>query len=102
MLRSWDATAQYMASFGVPTTLLPLAALVQFAGGLMIVFGVWTRVTALALAAYCIATAVFFHRNLGATSEIIQAGKDFAIAGGFLFLASVGPGAWSIDRAGRR
>ena len=51
---------------------------VQFVGGIMIVFGLWTRLAALAFAAFCVATALLFHRNLASTDEMIQAGKDLA------------------------
>ena len=98
MLTTWDSSAAYMASFGLPPQLLPVVAFCQAAGGLMILFGFWTRLAALAFAAYCVATAVVFHRNLGSNAEIIQAGKDLAIAGGFLCLAAAGPGAWALDR----
>ena len=102
MVRSWDANAAYMESFGIPGVLLPAAALCQLVGGIMIVFGFWTRLVALAFAAFCVATAFIFHRNLANTGEIVQAGKDLAIAGGFLFLSSTGPGAWSLDRVNQR
>jgi putative oxidoreductase len=98
MVQSWDATAQYMESFGVPGALLPLVALCQAVGGLMIVLGFFTRFAAAAFAAYCVATALIFHHDPANAGEITQAGKDLAIAGGFLFLAATGPGAWAIDR----
>jgi putative oxidoreductase len=98
MAQSWDATVQYMESFGIPGVLLPLVAACQAIGGLMIVFGIFTRFAAAAFAAYCIATALVFHHNLADAGEITQAAKDLAIAGGFLFLAASGPGAWAIDR----
>lgn len=98
--RSPDATASFIESAGLPGQLAWLVALCQFVGGILIVVGLWTRLAALAFAAFCLATAFLFHRNLGNTNELIQAGKDLAIAGGFLFLAAAGPGAWSVD--GRR
>ena len=102
IVRAPDNTAAFITSFGLPGQLALLVALCQFVGGLMVIFGVWTRLAALALAAFCVSTALVFHRDLTNTGEIIQAGKDLGLAGGFLFLASVGPGAWSVDRFGRR
>jgi putative oxidoreductase len=98
--RSPDATASFIENAGLPGQLAWLVALCQFVGGILIIVGLWTRLAALAFAAFCIATAVLFHRNVGSINELIQAGKDLAIAGGFLFLAAAGPGAWSVD--GRR
>ena len=102
IVRAPDSTAQFIASVGLPGQLALLVALCQFVGGVMVIFGVWTRLAAAALAAFCVSTALLFHRDLASTNEIIQAGKDFGLAGGFLFLTSVGPGAWSVDRFGRR
>jgi len=98
--RSPDATASFIENAGLPGQLAWLVALCQFVGGILIVVGLWTRLSALAFAAFCVATALLFHRNLASTNEMIQAGKDLAIAGGFLFLAVAGPGAYSVD--GRR
>jgi len=100
MVRSWEPTAAYMASYGVPTFLLPAAALFQFVGGVFLVLGHWTRLTALAFAGFAAATAVIFHLPDG---NAIQIGKDIAIAGGFLALAAAGAGRWSADayREGR-
>ncbi len=94
MVRSWDQTAAYMADFGVPGFLLPVAALFQFVGGILLVLGYRTRLTALAFAAFCIVTAVVFHL---ASGNAIQFGKDVALAGGFLVLAAAGGGRWAAD-----
>jgi putative oxidoreductase len=100
MVRSWEQTAAYMAGYGVPTLLLPFAALFQFVGGVFLVLGHWTRPTALAFAGFAVTTALIFHLPDG---NAVQVGKDFAIAGGFLVLAAAGAGRWSADayREGR-
>ena len=102
MVRFWEPTVDYMESFGLPGALLPLAALFQFAGGILIVLGLLTRPTALAFAGYCLVTALVFHDNLGDSGEVIQFGKDVGLAGGFLFLTAADAGDWSLDaRMGR-
>jgi putative oxidoreductase len=101
MVTGWDGTVAYMEKFGLPGALLPLVAGCQFIGGVAIVLGFQTRLAALAFAVYCLSTALVFHHDLGNGGETIQAGKDLAIAGGFLFLAATGAGAWSLDRRGR-
>ncbi len=88
----------YMESFGVPGIMLWPTALFQFAGGLLIVVGLATRVTALAFAGFCAATALVFHHNLADLNEVIQFGKDAGLCGGFLFLTAAGGGRWSFDR----
>ena len=72
-------------------------ALFEFIGGLAIIVGLLTRLFSLGLAGFCVLTALIFHRNLADVTELIQFGKDFGLAGGFLFLAVAGAGAWSLD-----
>jgi putative oxidoreductase len=87
----------YMESFGVPGVLLWPTAIFQFVGGLMIMVGLLTRLVSLGFAAFCLLTALTFHRNLADPTELIQFGKDLGLAGGFLFLAAGGAGAWALD-----
>ena len=86
--------AGYMAANGVDSRLLPLVILTELGGGLLLLFGFKTRWAAIALCGFCLLTALFFH--LGA-DEAIEFKKNIAIAGGFLALASIGPGPWSVD-----
>ena len=87
----------YVESFGVPGFLLLPAGLFQFIGGLLIVIGLFTRITAIGFAIFCLLTALIFHHNAADVTEAIQFGKDLGLAAGFLFLAASGAGAWSLD-----
>jgi putative oxidoreductase len=98
----YQGTQQYMESFGVPGMLLPLVILTELGGGLLVAFGLFTRLAALALAGFCVLAALFFHRNVGDVNEFIQFTKDIAIAGGFLALVAFGAGDWSVDAWLRR
>jgi len=82
---------------GVPGALLPLVIATELGGGLLIVLGLWTRLAALALAGFSLLAALLFHSNLGDQMQMILFLKNFAIAGGFLFLFAHGAGAWSLD-----
>jgi putative oxidoreductase len=73
-------------------------AVFQFAGALLLIAGLATRLTALAFAGFCALTALIFHLDFAQVSEGIQFGKDAALAGGFLALSAAGAGAWSLDR----
>ncbi|MEJ0012155.1 MAG: DoxX family protein [Bauldia sp.] len=99
MARGLDNTAAMISSVGLPyPSYLAIAAAVgQFAGGIMVAVGLWTRLAALLFAIFCAATLVLFHHNLTTNAETIQTLKDLAIAGGFLFLFASGPGRWSMD-----
>lgn len=97
-----SGTGQYMASVGLPSNLALPAALFELIGGLMIVLGIFTRLTAFAFAAFCLLTALLFHR---ATADPVQAAaamKNIAIAGGFLCLFAHTQAAWSLDNYRQR
>ena len=86
-----------MQAFGLPGWLLPFAIALELGGGLLVIAGLYTRVAALALAVFCVATAVIFHNKFGNRNELLHFEKDLAIAGGFLVLAARGAGAWALD-----
>jgi putative oxidoreductase len=90
----YAGVAGYMQAHGVDGRLLPLVILTELGGGLLVLFGLKTRWAAIALGGYCLLTALFFH--LGA-DQTIHFQKNVAMAGGFLALAILGPGPWSLD-----
>lgn len=93
----YDATVQYMADYGVSGRLLPLAIATELGGGFLVACGFLTRFAGLALAGFCLLTAVLFHNDFGQADQLIHFYKDIAIAGGFMALVAFGPGAWSAD-----
>ena len=96
-LTAYSAAAAYSEAFGVPGKLLPLALVVETAGGLFILFGYYTRAAALVLAGFCAFTAVVFHHKFGVRNELLHFEKDLAIAGGLLVLFAHGAGRWALD-----
>jgi putative oxidoreductase len=103
-LTDLPGTANYMMSAGLPSSLALPAALFELIGGLMIVLGVFTRLTALVFAAFCLLTALLFHRETADAIQAAMAFKNVAIAGGFLCLFAYDQKSWSFDsyRARRR
>ena len=93
----YAGTQGYMEAMGVPGMLLPLVIALEIGGAVLIIAGFWTRITALALAAFSISSALLFHGDFSDQMQQIMLLKNFAIAGGFLFLATKGAGAWSVD-----
>ena len=96
-LSSYATTQGYMESMGVPGILLPLVILLELGGGLAVLLGWQTRISAFLLAGFCIVSALIFHANFGDQMQSILFMKNLAMAGGFLFLVADGAGAWSLD-----
>ncbi|WP_436899086.1 DoxX family protein [Acinetobacter gyllenbergii] len=90
----YAGTAGYMESMGVPGALLPLVILVEFGGGLALLFGFQTRFASLGLGLFSIITAFIFH---GGAEDAINFMKNFAMAGGFFMLMLYGAGRISLD-----
>ncbi|MFY9315430.1 MAG: DoxX family protein [Burkholderiales bacterium] len=96
-IAGYAGTQAYMQSQGVPGVLLPLVIAAELGGGLLIILGLWTRLAALALAGFSILSALLFHANFADQMQQIMLMKNFAMAGGFLFLVAHGAGALSLD-----
>jgi putative oxidoreductase len=86
--------ADYMQANSVDARLLPIVIVTELGGGVLVLIGLKTRWAAIALMGFCLLTVLFFH--LGA-DQTIHFQKNLAMAGGFLTLAILGPGPWSLD-----
>ena len=83
---------EHMAQHRVPGALLPAVAALEIGAGLMVLTGWQGRWGALALAGFCVLTAVVFHLDLANKAERTLFLKDLAIAGGlFILAAASGP-----------
>jgi putative oxidoreductase len=80
-----------------------LAVIIELGGGLAILFGLLTRPVAFVCAIWCVATALIAHTNFADRNMEIHFFKNMGLAGGFLYIAVFGAGAWSLDawRSGR-
>lgn len=81
---------EHMDQFHVPRALIAPVIGLELLGGLALVVRAAAPFAALLLAAFCVATAVVFHRNLGDKAERTLFFKDLAIAGGLLAIAAAG------------
>ena len=96
-IAGYSGTAAYMESVGVPGALLLPTIVLEIGGALAIIAGWFTKPVALALAAFSLLSGILFHGNFADPMQQIMFLKNVAIAGGFLFLAANGAGAWSLD-----
>ena len=93
----YAGTQGYMESQGVPGILLPAVIAVEILAPIMVVIGWQTRWAALALAGFCVASALLFHLNFGDEMQSIQFMKNITIAAGFMLLFVNGAGELSLD-----
>jgi putative oxidoreductase len=96
-LGDYGAAQDYVASYGLPAELLPLALAVELGGGVFLLAGWQVRITAFVLAGFCLMTAVVFHGDFANRGQVIHFEKDLALAGAFLILCARGAGAFSLD-----
>src|SRR5947208_61132 len=83
---TYAGLAAYMSSAGVPGQLLPLVIALEIGGSLAIIAGWRTRIAALLLAAFTLASAAIFHDHASDHTQMIMFWKNVAITGGFLLL----------------
>jgi putative oxidoreductase len=98
-ITGYASSVGYMEGYGLPGFLLPLAIAVELGGGLAILLGVFSRWAALALAGFCLVTALVFHTawsGEGGQGQFINFMKNLALAGGLLLLFVNGPGKYVV------
>ncbi len=96
-IRGYAGFEQYMQHLGIAGWLTPLVVLLELGGGIAVLLGFYTRVMALALAAFCVATAVLVHYHPHNEMQMINFMKNISMTGGFLLLAAYGAGKLSLD-----
>jgi putative oxidoreductase len=97
-------TAGYIASKGLPLPQLGvvIAIVVELGGALALIAGYQTRVVALVMAVFTVATGVIFHNFWALPPEQVNLNqimfmKNLSIAGGLLMMSAFGAGATSLD-----
>lgn len=86
-----------MAFGGIPAFLAWPAVLFEILVGAAIISGFQTRLAALALAAFCVVTAILYHFVPADQMQMTQFFKNLGLAGGYLLRANAGSGAFSVD-----
>ena len=94
---NYESTIAYMENFNVPEYLAIPAIIVEILFPLLLIVGYQTKISALVLAIFTLATALIFHTDFTNQMQLISFLKNFAIAGGFLIIFGNGAGKYSID-----
>lgn len=86
------STMAYIESAGlpIPAVALAFAVLIEVVGGILLVTGYRVQIVAAALALFSLATAAFFHNQLGDQNQFIHFFKNIAMAGGLLQIVAYG------------
>lgn len=97
-------TVGYIGSIGLPAASLAaiVAILIEVLGAAALVFGFYTRVSAIILAVFTLVASVLFHAFWSAPVEqafVTQLlfTKNIAVIGGLLTIAAFGAGQYSLD-----
>ena len=94
---NYEGTIEYMENFSVPEYLAIPAIIVEILFPLLLIVGYQTKISALVLAIFTLATALIFHTDFTNQMQLTSFLKNFAIAGGFLIIFVNGAGKYSID-----
>ncbi|MFZ2107963.1 MAG: DoxX family protein [Roseiarcus sp.] len=98
-LAAYGATTAMIGAVGLPVPPLAyaVAVAVELGGGLLLIAGFQTRIVAIALALFSLATALSFHSNFADQNQMIHFLKNVMMAGGLLQVVAFGAGSFSID-----
>jgi putative oxidoreductase len=98
-LAAYGATTAMIGAVGLPVPPLAfaVAVAVELGGGLLLIAGFQTRLVAIALALFSLATALSFHSNFADQNQMIHFLKNVMMAGGLLQVVAFGAGSFSID-----
>jgi putative oxidoreductase len=97
---NYDGTVAYMASKGLPMIplLLGLSIVIEFIGGLSLVFGYKVRIISIIVILYLIPVSLIMHDfwmindPMQKQNQMYHFFKNLAIIGGLLYIAATGPG----------
>ena len=95
---SLDGSMSWMEGFGVPGFLIFPAIALEIILPIFIILGYKVRISAGALAVFCLATAFIFHLDFSNQMQLISFLKNIGLAGGFLFIVVNGTREWAVDK----
>ena len=95
---NYQGTVGWMESFDLPGFLIIPAIILEIVAPILVIIGYQTRIAAGTLSLFCIGTAIIFHTDFSDQMQLIAFMKNFALAGGFLFLVINGAKGYCLDK----
>ncbi len=94
------ATMGYFSKLALPMpgAAYALTLAIEIGAGILFLVGYRTRMTALILGIWCIATAMVAHYHPNDQAQMVHFMKNVCMAGGFLQAVAFGGGRLSVDR----
>lgn len=88
-LMDFAGSVAYAQAFNVPypEVAIALAILIELGGGLMLLFGFWSRLVSFKIAGFLVVVTLIFHINFSDPAQMIQFLKNMAIIGGLLYVS---------------
>ena len=98
---AYSGSVAYMSKVGVPaaTLVAPIVLIFELSVGVALLLGFHTRLAALGVLIFCVATAVLAHINFSDANQLNHFLKNLAIAGGAIALHLSGGGRYSVDKS---
>ncbi len=98
-LMAGSGAIAYIASQGIPVppAAYAVTVFIELGCGLAILLGWQTRLAAVFVALFCVATGFMVHYQPDNAGQMIHFMKNICMAGGFLTVAAHGAGAFSLD-----
>ena len=108
-IMDFNQTAMLMTSMGIPLSefALFIAIIFELGGGLLLLFGWYTRFGALLLMIFVVLATYFFHsfwdyESAEQVNNVYHFMKNLLIFGSLLYVIVHGPGRFSLDRVWRK
>lgn len=102
--QSYSGVADYMSSYGVPGSLLPVVIATEVLFPIALIIGWQTRIATFLLLGFSVLAAGIFHHNFADPKMILAFFQDLGIVAALLFVLAHGAGRLSLDHllAGER
>jgi putative oxidoreductase len=105
-LMGFDGTVAYFSSLGLalPAVLAVAVIVIEIVGGISLIVGYKTQMTAIILALFTLGASIIGHAYWAVSADQVFVAKllfykNIAIVGGLLILAGAGAGQISLDRS---